>query len=296
MTHPRVTVFGGTGFLGRRLVERLAHAGSEVIVAARHAGEVAVPEDASGTVVFRRADVRNADDVAAALEGADAAVNAVSLYIERGGLTFEDIHVEAATRIARQTADADIRLVHVSGLGVDVDSDSAYVRARAAGENAVRQAHPDAVVIRPSVLFGPDDAFASSLRMLARLPVVPLFGHGDTRLQPVHVDDVAEGVARLLERGMTGATVELGGHGVHRYRELVQAALDAAGRHPPLVPVPFALWRALSTLLSILPNPPLTRDQVILLEKDNIVGEGAKTFATLGIEPKDLLRVLTQRR
>ena len=295
MAYPRVTVFGGTGFLGRRLVERLARAGSDVIVAARHAGEVAMP-DAPGTVIFRRTDVRNGDDVAAALAGADAAVNAVSLYVERGGLSFEAIHVDAAVRIARQAADAGLRLVHVSGIGVDTRSDSAYVRARARGERAVREAFPDAVVVRPSVLFGPDDAFAGSLRMLARLPLVPLFGRGDTRLQPVHVDDVAEAVARLLERGITGAIFELGGRGVHRYRELVEAVLDAAGRHPPLVPVPFALWRALSALLAVLPSPPLTRDQVILLETDNIVGEGANTFATLGIEPQDLLRFLTQRR
>ncbi|MBZ9538839.1 complex I NDUFA9 subunit family protein [Modicisalibacter tunisiensis] len=295
MTTQRVTVFGGTGFLGRRLVERLARAGCAVIVAARHDGEIAVP-DASGTIVFRRTDVRDADDVAAALDGADAAVNAVSLYVERHGLSFEAIHVDAAARIARQAAEAGLRLVHVSGIGVDTRSDSAYVRARAAGENAVRQTHPDAVVVRPSVLFGPDDAFSSSLRMLARLPVVPLFGRGETRLQPVHVDDVAEAMARILERGITGATFELGGSGVHRYRDLVRAALDAAGRHPPRVPVPFALWRALSALLAVLPSPPLTRDQVILLETDNIVGEQAQTFAALGIEPRDLLRFLTQGR
>lgn len=291
----RITVFGGTGFLGRRIVNRLAWGGHHVTVAARHDHDVAVP-GAPGTVVLRRTDVRDDADVVAALKGADAAVNAVSLYVERRDLRFEDIHVDAATRVARQAIDAGIGLVHVSGLGVDVDSDSAYVRARAAGERAVRQTHPDAVVVRPSVLFGPDDAFSSSLRMLARLPVVPLFGHGDTRLQPVHVGDVAEGVARLLERGIAGAIFELGGHGVHRYRELVEAALNAAGRHPPLVPVPFPLWRSLSTLLTALPSPPLTRDQVILLEKDNVVGDGANTFATLGIEPRDLLRFLTQRR
>ncbi|WP_129141768.1 complex I NDUFA9 subunit family protein [Modicisalibacter coralii] len=285
----RITVFGGTGFLGRRLVDRLAWAGHEVIVAARHDRDVSVP-DAPGTAIMRRTDVRDDADVAAALAGATAAVNAISLYVERRDLRFEEIHVDAATRIARQAADAGIGLVHVSGLGTEVDSDSAYVRARAAGERAVRQTHPDAVVVRPSVLFDPNDAFSSSLRMLARLPVVPLFGHGETRLQPVHVGDVAEAVAHLLERGIANATYELGGPGAHRYRDLVEAALTAAGRHPPLVPVPFPLWRGLSAVLTALPSPPLTRDQVILLEKDNVVGDGANTFATLGIEPRDLVR------
>ncbi|WP_136068688.1 SDR family NAD(P)-dependent oxidoreductase [Modicisalibacter radicis] len=286
----RVTVFGGTGFLGRRIVMRLARAGIEVIVAARHARDVAVPE-ASGKVVFRRTDVRDDASLAAALEGADAAVNAVSLYVERRGLGFTTIHVEAATRLARLAAEKRTGLVHISGIGVDEASDSAYVRARARGERAVRETHPGAVALRPSVLFGPDDAFASSLAMLARLPLVPLFGHGATRLQPVHVNDVAEAVARVLARDITGEVIELGGAGVHRYRELVRAAQQRHGQHHQLLPVPFSLWRALTAPLAVLPEPPLTRDQVILMESDNIVGRDATTFARLGIEPRDIVRV-----
>jgi len=283
----RVTVFGGTGFLGRRIVTRLAQAGTEVTVAARHEHDVSVP-GASGRVVFRQTDVRDDASLAAALEGADAAVNAVSLYAERKGLSFADIHVEAATRLARLTAENHVRLVHISGIGVDEASDSAYVRARARGERAVREACPGAVVLRPSVLFGPDDAFASSLAMLARLPLVPLFGHGTTRLQPVHVNDVAEAVARVLARGIIGEAIELGGGGVHDYRALVRAAQQRHRR--PLLPVPFPLWRALTAPLAVLPGPPLTRDQVILMESDNVVGRDAATFARLGIEPRDIAK------
>lgn len=289
-----VTVFGGTGFLGSAIVRRLASAGANVRIAARHPGN---GSDATGRLSYQRTDVRDEASVTEALQGADAAVNAVSLYVERRGLRFADIHVEAAERIARLAARAGIStLVHVSGIGVSTASASDYVRARAHGEQRVRATFPRAVVLRPSVMFGPDDAFLGTLQRISRLPVVPLFGDGNTRLQPVHVDDVAAAVERVLEDSTApGRVYELGGARAYRYRDIVQAVLKSSGRWRPLLPVPFALWQRLATLASLLPAPPLTRDQVILMQADNVVGQGVGTFEVLGLEPRDLESVLTNR-
>ncbi|GAB2788529.1 complex I NDUFA9 subunit family protein [Halomonas shantousis] len=281
-----VTVFGGTGFLGRCIVRRLADAGITVRIAARHSHRVDVP----GTVEFQPTDVRDEAAVAQALQGAEAAVNAVSLYVERRGLSFDDIHVVAAERIARLAAQAGVAtLVHISGLGVSTTSSSAYVRARAQGEQRVRAAFAQAVVLRPSVIFGPDDAFLSALEGMTRLPVIPLFGDGRVRLQPVHVDDVAAAVGRVVEwPAAAGRVFELGGAQAYRYRDILQAVLKSHDRQRPLLPVPFAVWHRLAALGSLLPNPPLTRDQVTLMESDNVVGQGADTFQTLGITPRSL--------
>ncbi|MHB0774890.1 complex I NDUFA9 subunit family protein [Halomonas sp. WWR20] len=282
-----VTVFGGTGFLGRRVVRRLAEAGIDVRVAARHLRHVDVP-DATGTVEFRRTDVRDEASVVQALQGADAAVNAVSLYVERRDLRFEDIHVAAAERIARLATQAGVSiLVHISGLGVSTTSASSYVRARAQGERQVRAAFPEAVVLRPSVIFGPGDAFLSALEGITRLPVIPLFGDGRVELQPVHVGDVAAAVERVQGwPAAAGRVFELGGARAYRYRDIVQAVLKSRGRRRPLLPIPFAVWHRLAALASLLPNPPLTRDQVTLMENDNVVG--TDTFAALGITPRSL--------
>lgn len=279
------TVFGGTGFLGRRIVRHLADGGWRVRVAARR------PEVPAGAdpdrVEVRVADIRDEEEVAAALEGAEAAVNAVSLYVETAGLSFQAIHVEGAERLARSAAAAGVtRLVHISGIGSDPGSPSAYVAARGEGERRVREAFPGATVLRPSVLFGPGDAFLSALDGITRLPVVPLFGSGGTRLQPVFVADVAAAVVRALARPETaGEVFELGGGEVVTYREALEKVLAYRHRWRPLIPVPFAVWRALAAALSVLPNPPLTRDQLALLAADNVADPAVPGLAELDLEP-----------
>ncbi len=289
-------MFGGTGFLGRRVVARLKQEGAAVRVAARNPGGAGPgPAATPGEVVPVAADVRDEAAVAAAVAGAEAVVNAVGLYVERGGDTFRAVHVEGAGRVARQAARAGVsRLVHISGIGADPGSRSRYVRARAAGEAAVRVAFAEATVLRPSVLFGPGDAFFNTFAKMARaMPVLPLFGAGETRLQPVFVDDVAEAVVRALSgRDAKGRTYELGGPSTYSYRDLLLLVLDRMGRRRPFLPLPFAAWHALAGASSLLPGPPLTRDQVILMEQDNVAAPDALGFADLGIAPTPVEEVL----
>ncbi|AGA34694.1 NAD-dependent epimerase/dehydratase [Thioalkalivibrio nitratireducens DSM 14787] len=291
MTPDITTVFGGTGFLGSRIVREIVASGRPVRIAARHPVRPAWA-GAGDAIELATANIHDETSVARALDGATAAVNAVSLYAEAGGHdTFEAVHVTGAGRMARLAREAGVRrLVHISGIGADVTSPSFYVRARARGEQSVRAAFPNAVIVRPSVLFGPQDAFLANLARLAQLPVIPLFGRGDTRLQPVFVDDVAQAVARLTAAADPAASLfELGGARVYRYREIVEQVLDHCGRRRRLLmPVPFLLWRTLAGLTMFLPNPPLTRDQVLLMQKDNVVHPGTATFADLGIAPHSL--------
>jgi NADH dehydrogenase len=303
----RVTVFGGSGFLGRRIVERLAADGAEVRVAVRH------PERAvyltrfgrAGQITCVRADVWDEATVAPALAGADAAVNTVGHYVERGHASFEAIHGHGARHVAQAAAAAGAqRLVHISGIGADPASDSPYVRARATGERLVREAFPPATILRPSVMFGPGD-FLDRLAGLARvMPAIPLFGAGAVRLQPVYVSDVAAAVARALATPQAaGKLYELGGPRVYPYRALVQLVLDQTGRRRLLLPLPYLAWNALAALLTPLPRRPISRDQVKLMQKDNVVSPGTLTFADLGITPTALeaiapgyLRRATRRR
>ncbi|MBB3232823.1 complex I NDUFA9 subunit family protein [Halomonas stenophila] len=288
-----ITVFGGTGFLGATLVRELVELGRPVRLVARRPVRPAwvEPGDPLETVA---ADIRDDDAVAAAVAGAGAVVNAVSLYVETRRLRFETIHVEGAGRLARLAREAGvIRLVQLSGIGADSRSPSAYVRARARGEAAVLDAMPKAIILRPSVLYGPEDAFLATLARLTRLPAIPLFGRGETRLQPVHVVDAARAIAHL-----TGADAprrrlfELGGADVMSYREILALVMSHLHRERPLVPVPFLAWRALAMLASPLPSPPLTRDQVLLMQRDNVVGDGVGTFADLGLDARSLREAL----
>lgn len=297
MSSSLTTVFGGTGFLGRRVVRRLVEAGGRVRIAARYP-ELPGWATSEDPIELAEADVTDPRSLNPALRGADAALNAVSLYVEqRGGPSFDQVHVEGAAALARAAqAEGVARLAHVSGLGVDPESDSPYVRARWAGEEAVRAIFPAAVMLRPSVLFGPDDSLLSTLKGITRLPVIPLFGRGDTRLQPVLVDDIAAAAAQVLDPETEAAPVyELGGAETCSYRELVEQVLAVCDRRRVLLPVPFAVWRVLATLMKPLPNPPLTFDQVVLMERDNVVPGDRPGFAELGIEPRGVLEWLEAR-
>jgi uncharacterized protein YbjT (DUF2867 family) len=295
MNYQIITVFGGTGFLGRAIVQQLAESGMTIRIAARHPHAPATA-GTGGKIGLQTADIRDEDSVAKAVKGATGVVNAVGLYVEKGKTTtFDTIHVEGAERVARWAREAGIqRLLHISGIGVDASSPSKYVRARARGEQRIHSVFPDAVVLRPSVLFGLNDAFLGSLEAVTRLPLIPLFGKGTTRLQPVYVKDVASAVYRVLEIPETvGRIFELGGAQIYSYRNIVEMVLAHVGRRRPLLPVPFSIWRLLARIVSILPTPPLTVDQVILMETDNIIGSGVSTFADLGIKPHSLGQMLS---
>jgi NADH dehydrogenase len=292
-----VVVFGGTGFLGRQLVHRLAAEGVVVRVAARHPdGErSALPAADLDQVTFFRADVRDQASVAAAIVGTDAVVNAVSAYVEKGGLTFETVHVQGAEMVAREAGRLGVaRLVLVSGIGADPQSRSLYIRSRGRGELAVQQAFQDATIVRPSAMFGPGDALFGTLADLARLlPVLPLIGGGHTRLQPVYVEDVAEAVTRILADPETvGRTYELAGPEVYTLRDLVRFTLRVIGKRRWLMPVPFAVAEIQARLFEFLPSPPLTTGQVDLLKADSVAGGALPGLRELDILPKAVEEVV----
>ncbi len=290
MSTELVTVFGGTGYLGRNIVSQLADSGMRVRIAVRHPAS-----EQTENVEQMATDVRDESTVAAAVSGAHAVVNAVGLYVERGEETFHAVHVRGAMHVARQAKQHDVkRLVHVSGIGVDAASASAYVRARARGEQRVRKAFEDATIVRPSVLFGPDDAFLTALdRLIGHLPVIPLFGTGEMYLQPVYVGDVAAAVtACLTNASAPGRDFELGGAETYTYREILSLVLHHRNRRRALLPVPFVAWEVLASGLAMLPTPPLTGDQIALMRHNNVVHPGAASFGELDIEPSSLRQLL----
>jgi NADH dehydrogenase len=288
-----VCVFGGTGFLGRRLVRRLAAEGATLRIAVRspdRARSVLRAADLDRVTVLR-ADVRDQASVAAAVAGVDAVVNAVSAYVEKPGVTFASVHEQGARTLAQEAAAAGVaRLVLVSGIGADPGSRSPYIRARGRGELVVRQAFPSATIVRPSAMFGPGDALFGTLADIVRLlPVVPLIGGGRTRLQPVYAEDVAEAIVRMLaDRASAGQTYELAGPGVYTLRELVSFVLRLIDKRRLLVPVPFAVAEIQARLFEFLPSPPLTSSQVDLLRVDNLASGALPGFRDLDIRPQAL--------
>lgn len=282
-----VAVFGGTGFLGRRVVRHLRDRGFAVRVAARHPERAAALFSDDALLTATAADIADDASVMRALAGARGVVNAVSLYAEKGGRTFHGVHVEAAARLAAAARRAGVeRLVQLSGIGADAQARSAYVRSRGEGETAVTAAFPGAVVIRPSAMFAAEDGFTASIAaMMHKASVFPLFGTGTTRLQPAFVEDVAEAIARILAAPAPAPLYEFGGADVLTYRALVQRIAGQCGRRALLLPVPFALWRLLAAVAGWLPNPPLTEGMVALMRRDNVVSGNAAAFADLGIAP-----------
>jgi NADH dehydrogenase len=292
-----VTVFGGSGFVGRAVVQELARGGARVRVACRRPDEAlrCKPAGDVGQIVPIPANVRDDASVAAAVRGADAVINLVGVLYESGRQTFHAVHAEAPGRIAAAAAAAGAkRLVHVSAIGADAAAGSAYARSKGAGERAVRAAFPAATIVRPSIVFGPEDGFFNLFAGLARFtPVLPLIGGGHTRFQPVYVGDVAEAVrAALVSADAAGRTYELGGPRVYSFRALLELMLSVIERRRLLVPVPFCLATAEAFFLEKIPMPLLTRDQVNQLKTDNVVTPGAAGLADLGIRATALEVVL----
>jgi len=293
----RITVFGASGFVGTQVVRRLAPRGFVVRAAVRDPVAAAhlKPLGNVGQIVPMRCDLNDESLVAAALAGAEMAVNLVGILHERGRQRFDSVHAEAAGRIARLARELGVRrLVHVSAIGADPQSASAYCRSKAGGEFAVRRWFPDATILRPSIVFGPGDGFFNRFARMAQLaPALPLIGGGRTRFQPVYVGDVAEAIVRALERPeAVGKTFELGGPRVASFRELMELMLAEIGRRRALVPVPFGLARLQAMFLELLPVPPLTRDQVTMLERDNVCDPAVPGLADLGIKPTAMEAVL----
>src|SRR5467141_2207102 len=282
-----VTVFGGTGFLGRRIARHLRYREFIVRIASRHPDRghrQFGPDDPQ--LQFVQANIHDERSVADALAGAYGVVNAVSLYLERGQETFHSVHVESAQRVAAQALRASVdRLIHVSGIGADAASQSRYIRNRGEGELAVRAAFGDALFVRPAVMFGPDDAFLTTiLRLLRQLPIYPMFGRGLTRLQPAHVEDVAEAVARVMQRAETPSMIfEFGGPRVYSYEEFLRAVARQAGLAPRLIPIPLAVWHALAWASEMCPSPLLTRNQAELMQIDTVSSPEIPGFVELGI-------------
>ena len=277
-----MSAIGGTGFLGRRVVRHLRNHGFSVRIASRHPNrgrELFGLDDPQVQSV--EADIHDERSIASALAGVYGAVNAVSLYVERGRETFHSVHARRRT---------------CSGIGSDAASPSLYIRKRGEGELAVRTAFVDAALMRPAVMFGPDDAFLTTiLGLLGRLPVYPMFGRGRTKLQPAYVEDVAEAIARALQRtDMQAITFECGGPRVYTYEELVRTIANEAKLKCLLMPFPFVGWRALAWLAEMLPSPPVTRNQVELMQVDNVASPEMPGFGDLGIATHSVAQILQE--
>ena len=294
----RATVLGGSGFIGRYIVQRLAARGAVVAVVSRHARDAGFlrPLGDVGQIALIDAGFADEARLAASVAGADAVVSSVGVLYERGRQSFAAVHVDGPARLARLAKAAGAkRFVHISALGADIQSSSAYARSKAAGEAAVRAAFPGATILRPAVVFGPEDSFFNRFAALALyLPALPLIGGGMTRFQPVYVGDVADAVmAALTLPDAAGRIYELGGPRIYTFRELMELMLREMRRRRALVSIPFGLARFEAFFLERLPGPPLlTRDQVRLLEHDSIVQHGAPGLADLGIAPTAVELVL----
>jgi uncharacterized protein YbjT (DUF2867 family) len=298
-----VTVFGGSGFLGRNVVRALARRDYRIRVAVRRpelAGHLQ-PLGKVGQIHAVQANLRYPASVQAAMRDSHAAINLVGILAEGGAQTFDAVQGIGAGTVAKAASSVGARLVHVSAIGADANSPSRYARAKAAGEKAVLAAVPLATILRPSVVFGPEDQFTNRFAALARMsPMLPLIGGGLTRLQPVYVGDVATAVADAVDgKVRTGAIYELGGPEVLTMREIMEIILATIERHRMLVSLPFSLAKSQALLLQFAPGPlKLTPDQVTLLRSDNVVSEPAKaaglTLEGLGIASDSLEAIAPQ--
>jgi uncharacterized protein YbjT (DUF2867 family) len=286
-----ITVFGGTGFIGRHLVALLLRSGATVRVAVRHPSRVQVTTESAQAAEYIQADVLDDDAVGGAIAGTGAVVNLVGILTETATQTYRAAHVEGARRVALAAQDHGVtRLIHISALGASPISPAVSDRTKAEGEQAVREVFPLATIVRPSLTFGEDDHFFGRFAaMIKSSPILPLIGGGTTKFQPVFVDDMTTGLLELLKRSDTaGKTYEFGGRQVYSFKVLLELLLTALNRRRVLIPIPFGLAEMQAGLLELLPNPPLTRDQVRLLKTDKVVSGAEPTLGDLGMQPRAL--------
>jgi len=295
-----VTVFGGSGFLGRHVVRALANRGYRIRVAVRRpdlSGYLR-PMGRVGQVHAVQANLRYPDSIAAAARDADIVVNLVGILFERGRQRFDAVQTAGAEAVARAAGAIGAPLVHVSAIGADAASLSRYAQSKAAGEERVLAAQSTATIMRPSIVFGPEDDFFNRFAALAPIaPALPLVGGGHTRMQPVFVGDVAEAIAKAVDGDTKpGAIYELGGPDVRTFKELMEFMLATIERRRLLIPVPFALMKLQAAFLQFLPKPPITPDQVELLKRDNVVSDDARrdgrTLEGLGIVPESIAAIV----
>ncbi|MDP1701835.1 MAG: complex I NDUFA9 subunit family protein [Aestuariivirga sp.] len=287
-----VTLIGGSGFIGRHIVRALANRGYRIRVACRRpdlAGHVQ-PLGTPGQVMPVQANVRFPASLAAVSDGAYAVVNLTGVLASRGAQSFEGIHVFGAEASAKAAKAAKAQVfIQMSALGADAESSSEYARTKAAGEAKAKAAFPGAIVLRPSIVFGPEDNFFNQFAGLSRLaPALPLIGGGQTKFTPIFVGDLAEAFARLIDAGeASGQTYELGGPEVFSFKQLMEFTLETIGRKRLLVPIPWPIAKVMGTIMGLLPFAPLTADQVEMLKTDNVVSEAAtregRDLAGLGI-------------
>jgi NADH dehydrogenase len=296
-----VTVFGGSGFVGRHVVRTLAKRGYRVRVAVRRPdlARFLMTAGVVGQVHGVQANLRFPESVAAAVEGADAVVNLVGILHESGRNTFSAVQAFGPGVVGRAAAAGGVkRFVQMSAIGADPASPAAYGRTKAEGEAAAREAFGTVVIMRPSIVFGPEDQFFNRFAAMARIsPALPLIGGGETRFQPVWAGDVAEAVARAVDGvAVPGAVYELGGPEIFSFREILEFILRVTHRSRPLLPIPFGLATLQARLVEWLPSPPLTTDQVTMLKSDNVVSEAARregrTLEGLGIDPATIEAVV----
>lgn len=296
-----VTVFGGSGFLGRHIVQALSKRGYRVRAAVRRPDLAShlQPLGAPGQIMAVQANLRHRWSVDRAVQGADAVVNAVGILAPTGKQSFDAVQAFGPRAIAEAARAAGLNgITHISAIGADPESASAYARSKAVGEAGVLETLPDSIILRPSIVFGPEDNFFNQFAGMARIsPVLPLVGGGETKFQPVYVCDIAEAVARAVDGSLQpGSVYELGGPEIKSFRDCLEDMLEVTQRSRVLLPIPFPVSEVMGKVMQYLPGSPLTADQVELLKKDNVVSEAAisegRTLSGIGIEPTTLAAIL----
>ncbi|HUX79832.1 MAG TPA: complex I NDUFA9 subunit family protein [Alphaproteobacteria bacterium] len=288
-----VTIFGGSGFVGRYLVQKFADKGDLIRVAVRNpiAANFLKPLGEVGQIALVQASILSSDDIARAVLGADVVINLVGILVEKGSQTFESIHVEGARRVAEKAFEMGVpTLLHMSALGANKDSPSCYASSKARGEEAVLKHFPQATIFRPSVIFGAEDQFLNRFAQMALIsPFLPLVGGGETLFQPVYVGDVADCFLKAsIKREARGRTYEIGGPEIYSFKALMEYLLNTIHRKRILMPLPFWLAQGIGIFTQFLPNSPLTPDQVKLLKSNSVVSPDSLGAKDLGIRAKAL--------
>jgi len=300
MSGQLITIFGGSGFIGRHLVGRLAAKGYQVRIAVRDTESAAplMTQGNVGQIVGFKTNVRNQASVERAVAGADVVINLVGILFEKGAQNFGRLHVDAAERIAAASRKAGAgQLIHMSALGVSKDHEAAYARSKAVGEELAKTEFPEATILRPSVVFGNDDDFFNRFAgILSLAPVFPLAGGGESKMQPIWVEDLTDAIVRIIETpAAQGKTYELTGPDIYSFRELMEKVLTFTGRKCLLLPVPFGVMRAMGAVMSLLPGrPQLTADQVTLLKYDNVAKGNCPNLNELGIRAASIDAVVPE--